>query len=253
MLKAEKICVARDGITLVDQISFTLIEGELVVILGPNGAGKSTLLKAVLGFEKDAQGTVEIDEQAFRSLSTMERARRIAYLPQTRPLAWPSRVRDVVALGRYAYGMTLGKPSIADQQAVDQSLADCDLVHLADRAADTLSGGELSRMHCARIFAAQTTYILADEPVTALDPKHQHQVLRLLKERTKQGIGAMVVLHDFSLAAQYADRLIWMKEGQLVAQGSIADTMTSAQIQSVFDVKTQVSETDNRISVHIIG
>ena len=227
--------------TLVDGASFTLKRGELVVLLGPNGAGKTSLLKACLDIIPKASGTVSYDDQPITDLSPQSRARAMAYLPQIQPLTWPNRVKDIVALGRFAYGANPSTLKGADQQAVDQALADCELTHMAERNADTLSGGEQARLHFARVLAAQTPFLFADEPVAALDPHHQFKVLDLIRGFIDQGNGALVILHDISLAARYADRLLWMKDGRITADGSVAKTLSADRLKEIYSVDARIN------------
>ncbi|WP_294300819.1 ABC transporter ATP-binding protein [uncultured Sphingomonas sp.] len=226
--------------TIIADIALTVAPGELVVLLGPNGAGKTTLLRLLLGLTVPDAGNADIDGVAAATLKPADRARRISYLPQTRPVAWPARVRDIVALGRFAYGVS-GRLRAEDAAAVDRAIVACDLEALADRAADTLSGGESARMHLARALAAEAPIIVADEPVASLDPRHQHRVLGLLADFVAAGGGALVVLHDLDLAARYADRLLWMSGGRIVVDGSVAATMTDETIASLYGVAARVT------------
>lgn len=241
-LSAKNITINAGSMSLVENASFNLRSSELVAMLGPNGAGKTTLLRAVLGLQKPASGSALISGENAYSISPNSRARHIAYLPQIRPLAWPNRVQDIVALGRFSHGANLGHLKGKDLAAVTQAISACDIDHLKERHADTLSGGELARMHCARAFAAQAPLLIADEPVAALDPRHQFRVMDLIKAYVKKGGGALVVLHDISLAAKYADRLIWMKAGKIVADGSPAETLSEKRLADIYGVKTTVSE-----------
>ncbi|MEM6640914.1 MAG: ABC transporter ATP-binding protein [Pseudomonadota bacterium] len=234
------LSVVRGDARLVSDVSFACRTGELVALLGPNGAGKTTLLRAALGLEAPTQGTATLGGDDTQTLSATERARRASYLPQARPLAWPSPVRDVVALGRFAHGAALGRLGDADQKAVADALSACDLSSFADRATDTLSGGELARVHFARAFAAKAPLLIADEPVAALDPKHQHRVLQLVRDFVEAGGGAIVVLHDISLAARFADRLLWLRDGALLADGSPTDTLTPERLAEVYDIDATI-------------
>lgn len=242
-LIARGITVEAGGATLVADAALTVGPGELVVLLGPNGAGKTSLLRAALGLTPSS-GTATLNGEAVAAIAPAVRARALSYLPQARPLAWPARVRDVVALGRFAHGVTLGRLSPRDAEAVDTALVRCDLIPLADRATDTLSGGELARVHLARALAAQAPLIVADEPVAALDPRHQHRVMGLLRDFVRGGGGALAVLHDLALAVAYADRLVWMKDGRVVAEGSVRETMTVERIAQVYGVRARMIDGD---------
>ncbi|MBI1393771.1 MAG: ATP-binding cassette domain-containing protein [Alphaproteobacteria bacterium] len=228
------------GQPVVVKASVTLRPGEFVVILGPNGAGKTSLLRGLLGLAPYTEGMARIGEDAAAALSPAARARRVAYLPQARPLAWPAPVRDVVALGRYAWGGRIGRLGAADRAAVECALQACDLHPLADRSCLTLSGGELARVHCARVLAAETPLIVADEPTAALDPRRAFQIMDLLRAYVAAGGGALVVVHDVALAARYADRLIWMKEGGIVADGPTSATLSAARLGDVYGVRAEV-------------
>ncbi|PAX06725.1 ABC transporter ATP-binding protein [Sphingomonas lenta] len=223
--------------------------GELAVLLGPNGAGKTTLIRVALGLLPATEGEARVGGDPVDRLSPAERARRVAYLPQSRPPAWAQPVRDLAALGRFAHGAALGRLAPQDAAAVDRALAACALEPLAHRPAHTLSGGELARAHLARALAAEAPMVVADEPVASLDPRHQHQVLRLLRDHVARGGGALVVLHDLDLAARYADRLLWMQGGALVADGSVADTMTPERVAQVYGVAARLIDRDGRLHV----
>ncbi|MEM9172271.1 MAG: ABC transporter ATP-binding protein [Pseudomonadota bacterium] len=248
-LAAQSLRVVRDGTTLVDDVSFACQTGELVALLGPNGAGKSTLLRAALGIVPISGGTATLAGDDTQHLSPMVRAQRASYLPQRRPLAWPSPVRDVVALGRFSHGAALGRLSAADQHAVDAAISACDLDALAQRGTDTLSGGELARAHFARAFAAQAPLLIADEPVAALDPRHQHRIMQLVRDFVANGGGALVVLHDVALAARFADRILWMHDGRLIVDGTPAETLTAERMAQVYGVSATIEED----RVHIKG
>lgn len=228
------------AVTLVEDANLHLAPGELIALLGPNGAGKTSLLRATLGLEKRAGGTATLGGTDSERLSPMQRARLVAYLPQQRPLAWPNTVRDVVALGRFAYGAAPGRLSAADAAAVDAAIAQCDLADLAGRETDTLSGGELARVHCARAFAAETPLLIADEPVAALDPRHQFRVMDIVRDFVTKGGGALVVLHDIALAARYASRMVWMQDGRIIADGPPEETLTEQRLVDVYGVRARV-------------
>lgn len=234
------LVVRRDGTDRVRGVSLVVSPGELVVLLGPNGAGKTLTLRAGLGIEAAQAGTTLLGGKDTSRLSALQRARRVAYLPQSRPLAWPSRVEDLVALGRFAYGAAPGRLSEADSAAVEAALVACQIEALRHRRADTLSGGELARVHCARAFAAGAPLMVADEPVAALDPRHQFRVMDLFRSFVSKGGGALVVLHDIALAARFADRLIWMQAGQVVAAGSPEETLTAARLADIYGVRARV-------------
>ncbi len=252
-IKLANVCVEAGGARLLHNASTSFRPGELIALVGPNGAGKTTLLKCALALMPPSAGTVTLNGRTIADFSPIERARLVSYLPQSRPLAWPVRVRDVVALGRYAYGASTTKLKGEDAIAVTEAMRDCDLNHLADRRTDTLSGGELARVHCARAFAAKAPLLIADEPVASLDPSHQFQIMALIRAYVDNGDGAVVVLHDIALAARFADRLIWMKDGEILANGAPEETLTVAQMKQIFAVDAVVAKDQNGWSLTVTG
>ncbi|NRA31108.1 MAG: ABC transporter ATP-binding protein [Parvularculaceae bacterium] len=239
-LVASGITVKAPNAVLVRDASFSLKPGELVALLGPNGAGKTSLIRATLGLAELEEGEATLGGLPTADLSPMKRARMVSYLPQTRPLAWPNLVRDVVSLGRFSHGVALGRLNAADESAVSRALDACDLTDLAGRRTDTLSGGELARVHCARAFAAEAPLLIADEPVTALDPRHQIRIIDLVAQFVAAGGGALVVLHDVQLAARYASRLIFMKDGKIVVDGPLTDILTADRLLDVYGIRARV-------------
>lgn len=251
-VRISDLCLQIDNAHILDGINLRVSAGELVVILGSNGAGKSSIMKCALGLLDPSRGHVTVDGTAIRSLNPIERARRLSYLPQRRPMAWPILVRDVVALGRFAYGAGIGRLSGDDKAAVERAIHACDLISLKDRRMDTLSGGETTRVHCARTFAAEAPLLFADEPTTALDPRHQLDIMTLLKSYVTESRGALIVAHEPALAARFADRLVWMKDGRIVADGTPAETLTAEILNSVYGVTAHVSMNEDRPAVDFI-
>ncbi|MGI9200854.1 MAG: ABC transporter ATP-binding protein [Woeseiaceae bacterium] len=250
-LIATNISVLAGDSRLVDNASVSLQTGELVAILGPNGAGKTSLLRALLGLTEVTGGSALLEGQDVAHLQATERAKLVSYLPQRRPLAWPNKVRDIIALGRFAHGAALGRLSPQDAAAVADAIGACKLESLADRNADTLSGGEIARVHFARALAARTPLLIADEPTAALDPLHQLAIAQLMRDFVDSGGGALVVLHDVALAARFADRLIWMRDGHVVAAGSPADTLNSELMQEVYGVRAHIARDSNGFDIRV--
>jgi len=223
---------------VVQAASLRVGPGELTALIGPNGAGKTTLLRAALGLLRPAGGAVLLAGRDPAGMEAVARARLAAYLPQSRPLAWPLRVAQVVALGRFAHGA----PRItgADAAPVARALAACRLEALAQRRTDQLSGGELARVHLARALAAEAPLLLADEPTAALDPRHALEAMAILRAFCDQGGGALVTLHDLSLAARFADRVIVLCEGRILADGPPVEAMASEVLAQAFGVRASL-------------
>lgn len=232
------------GKPLVTQVDLSVSSGELVALIGPNGAGKTSLLRAATGLVRPQSGAVLLAGKPIETYTPLQRARLIGYLPQARPMAWPNLVEDLVALGRYPYGGAT-KISAQDDAIVTACLHQCEIAHLRHRHINTLSGGEQARVHCARVFAAQTPLLIADEPIAALDPRHQYRVMDLLAAYVAQGGGAIIVLHDIALAARHATRLVWMRDGEICADGTVADTLNAERLHEVFDMRARVDLSQN--------
>jgi iron complex transport system ATP-binding protein len=234
-LRAEGLSVRLGGRLVVDQLSLALPRAHFAALVGPNGAGKTTLLRALAGL-LPAAGTVCVDGSAVASLDLRERARRFAYLPQGQNVHWPLPVRDVVALGRYPHGATdpsrLGSDDIA---IVERAMSLTDVATFADRPVTELSGGERSRVLLARVLAVAAPVILADEPTTSLDPRHQIEVMHLLRGAAQSAL-VIVVTHDLGLAARFADTVIVLQDGRLVASGPPQATFSDDLLARVFEV-----------------
>ena len=252
-LVAHKASFEVAGTSILRDVTVSLQPGELVAILGPNGAGKTSLLRALMGLTKISSGSAELNGVMCYEMAPQDRARLVSYLPQRRPLAWPNRVIDVVALGRFAHGAALGRLNPEDAAAVADAITACDLNKLAERATTTLSGGELARVHFARAIAAKTPLLVADEPVAELDPRHQIRIADLLRHYVDDGGGALVVLHEIALAARVADRLVWMKSGRIFAEGTPAETLTSQMMEDVYGVRAHVGNDEHGFDVRIEG
>lgn len=213
-------------------VSARLNRGEVTAILGPNGAGKSTLLTALAGL---VPGPVALDGAPLSELPPRERARRIGFLPQAGEVAWNLSVRSLAALGRLPFDTGVAE----NAQAVAAALAALDLDHLADRAVDRLSGGERARALLARVLAGQPQWVLADEPLAALDLAHQQALLVRLRDLARQGAGVVVVVHDLALAMNHADRVLVLRKGQLVADGPPQAALTEQCIAQVWSVRAR--------------
>lgn len=210
--------------------------GELVVVLGANGAGKSTLLRVITGLVPATGGTVRLFGEGVADLARADIARKVAVVPQEADVAYGFRVREVVAMGRAPHQSGWMNASPEDEKRVDAVLAEHDLAGLADRSARDLSGGEKKRVAIARAFCQDTPVVLLDEPTATLDVKHQLSLFELLLRRTKdKTLACVVVLHDLNLAAQFASRVVLMKDGRVLADGKVEEVMTWARLKEAFD------------------
>jgi iron complex transport system ATP-binding protein len=235
-LSAQGVSVALSGRTVLRDISLSLVSGHLVALVGPNGAGKTTLLRALAGLVP-CDGAIHVGGDALLSLSLRERARRFAYLPQGHIVHWPLPARDIVALGRYPHGATdPARLTVADSEAVLRAMQAADVVEFAARRVTELSGGERSRVALARVLAVEAPVILADEPTSSLDPRHQIDVMKTLRTAADRGTLVMVVTHDLGLAARFADTVLVLSDGRLVSQGAPAEALSEQVMANVFRI-----------------
>lgn len=247
------LSVALNGRAVLRDVSLRIGAGECVALLGANGAGKSTLLRAAVGLALPQAGTARLNGEDPALMAPAARARVASYLPQARALAWPLLVRDVVALGRFAHGGNLGQLRGPDRDAVERALIACELQDLADRSADTLSGGERARMHIARALAAEAPVLFADEPVAALDPLHAWRIMELIADFAAKGGATLTVLHDPALAGRFCTRIIGLKEGRIVADGPPQEVLSPAFLSEIYGARYQISWTGGALSLVMTG
>jgi iron complex transport system ATP-binding protein len=225
--------------------SFTLQPGELVALIGPNGAGKSSLLKALAGLHAHG-GSVAWNGSALAALGARQRARTIAYLPQTPALHWPMRVRDLVALGRLPHRAYGTSPSEADRAAIAWGMQETETAAFAERAADRLSAGERARVLLARALAVRAPVLLVDEPIAMLDPYHQLQIMTVLRGYTASADGAapglvIAVLHDLALAARFCSRVLLIDEGTVVGDSRPEQALSAAAVRRHYRVEPLIT------------
>jgi iron complex transport system ATP-binding protein len=236
-LKISGLQFRRGSRVVLDSIDLHLQSGRVTAVLGPNGAGKSTLLSCIAGLLRPERGSVELDGTSLLSLPAMQRARRIAFLPQTPEIAWAVDVQTLVGLGRIPYhGISSDEE---DRAAVTRAMAKTEVSQWADRPVTTLSGGERARVLLARVLAGESDWILADEPFTGLDPSHQFEAAELLRSIADQGGGVVLTIHDLTLAARIADRVVILDGGRIVADGSPQAALTPQILRDVYNIDAQ--------------
>ncbi|WP_323019157.1 ABC transporter ATP-binding protein [Pararhodobacter sp.] len=237
LLDLRDLAVTRHGRALLSGASLSLRRGECVGLIGPNGAGKTTLLRAALGLIRHS------GHSSLAAMPAAARARHAGFLPQTRAVAWPMPVRDLVALGLLPHrGPGAATPASAARR-VEAVLDALDLSALADRSATDLSGGELARVLLARVLVQDTPLILADEPAAGLDPAQQIALMQRLRQLAEGGRGILVSLHDLGHAARFCTRLVVMQGGRIVADGAPDAVLTETCLANVFGLRAGFIDT----------
>jgi iron complex transport system ATP-binding protein len=231
------------GSIIASNINIGFQEGQVTALLGHNGSGKSTLLKVLARQLLPSAGEVSLLGSSFRTTSTREFARTVGYLPQHPQGTDGLTVRELVALGRYPWRGPLGRYTQEDQSLIDQAISDTNLDTFKHRSVDTLSGGERQRAWIAMLLSQQTRCLLLDEPISALDVKHQVETMRLIHRlASERELTVIVVLHDVDLAARFCDRLVALRGGRLIADGSPRDVMDCDILESIYGVPMGVLE-----------
>ncbi|MEV0394609.1 ABC transporter ATP-binding protein [Polymorphospora rubra] len=239
------LCVDLSGNRIVDRVDLTVHTGEWVTVIGPNGAGKSTLLRAVGGL-LPATGDIALFGTPATALRRRDRARIVATVVQMPAVPPGMTVLDYTLLGRTPYIPPLGRESAADLAAVRDVLGQLDLGRFADRQLATLSGGERQRVFLARALAQGATLLLLDEPTSALDIGHQQEVLELVDQlRRDHGLTVLATMHDLSLAGEYADRMVLLADGRVVAAGPPQDVLTEDLLATHYRARVRVIPGDH--------
>lgn len=238
LLRLDKLTVTRQGCPVVDAVSFDVRAGECVGLIGPNGAGKTTLMRAALGLIA-AQGSCSLTD-----VSTRDRAKVAAWMPQARDIAWPVSVETLIALGRTPHLPRGGRILPADQAAIDAAIARMGLGSYRARTATELSGGEQARVLIARALAQETPLLMVDEPIAGLDPANQIAAMQVFADLARDDKAVLVSLHDLGLAARHCTRLILMHMGQIVADGAPMEVLTPQNLRDVFGVSAHLQQTD---------
>jgi iron complex transport system ATP-binding protein len=235
-LEWKDLAVAVRDREILSDVSGSLEGGRLDAVIGPNGAGKSTLLKILAGICPPTRGSVVLDGRGVRAWSAPERACRMAYLPQFRPVTTPVVVDDLVAMGRLPHRGLWRPLGQDDRRAVKAAMERMEISHLGRRDASTLSGGELQRAFLARCLAQGSPVLLLDEPLTGLDIGHQLSLLAILEDLAREGRTVLWSVHDLRLAAEHSGEIWLLDKGRLTAKGRAALVLESEPAREAFGV-----------------
>lgn len=241
-LAAENLTVRRGGRTILSGVSLSARAGEFIAVIGPNGAGKSTLLSVLAGLIQPDGGRVTLDGVPFTAMPARVLAARRAWLPQNPHVEWPISVERLVALGLTPRLPATGRLPEAFAPAINRVLALCDLQTRRAQPATTLSGGELARAMLARALVGDPKLLIVDEPIAGLDPRHAIACMRLLDGQAAAGKLVIAALHDLTLAARHASRVVALVDGSLVAD---TDSLTEELIHRAFGVDVRATGEGN--------
>lgn len=243
------VSVTRGERVILHDINATFAVARLTVVIGPNGAGKSTLLETTAGLLAPAMGTVTLGDTALASLSRRQLARRRAYLPQRAGIDWPITVERVVALGLTPSLPVFGAVPARFAPAIEQALADCDLTHLRDRPATSLSGGELARVMLARAVVGDPELLIVDEPTAGLDPRHALAAARRLRARADAGRTVIMAMHEIDLALRFADDVVAVKGGRVLWAGAVETVVSAESLGQLYDIEVRLYRDETGIAV----
>lgn len=240
-LQAERVRLAYGDLVVVDGLDFEVLGGTITAVIGPNGCGKSTLLRALGRLMKTSSGHVLLDGKRIDRMPTRDVAKVLGVLPQSPTAPEGLTVADLVSRGRHPHQAWYRQWSSSDQDAVAEALSWTGMFELAERPVDQLSGGQKQRAWISMALAQGTDLLLLDEPTTFLDLAHQIDTLDLIERlHTETGRTVVMVLHDLNLAARYAQRLVAMRDGAIVASGTPTEVLTEQLLSEVFDLDARV-------------
>ena len=234
VIKCENVSVIRGTKTILNDVSMHANQGELVAILGPNGAGKSTLLGVLAGDLSPDSGTVHFGDDQISSLTKSDLARYRAVLPQQVTVSFPFSVEEVVEMGRGP------KSNGADQDLIEMAMKKVDVLEMRNRLYRSLSIGEQARVSMARILAQDTQLLLLDEPTAVLDIGQQEKLMRIVRSLVDEGRTVIAVFHDLNVAMSFADRVVLLRKGKQVADGTPRTTMTAETLSNIYEHKIDV-------------
>jgi iron complex transport system ATP-binding protein len=238
MLEVRDISVSYGERDVLRGVSLCLREGEIIALLGANGAGKTTLIKALNATLPLSKGEIELDGRSIGGLSRRDIALSIAVVAQENETRFPVTVLEFVLSGRFVHGSTFGWESETDVEFARNALRECDLAGFETSLMNRLSGGERQRVVLARALATGARILLLDEPTANLDLAHQALMFRLVRERCRNGDhSAIAITHDLNLAAEFADEVIMLRNGQIAASGKSAEVLNEENISDVFGVR----------------
>jgi iron complex transport system ATP-binding protein len=236
LLIVDNVSVSYESREVLTGVTVNVNDGKTIVLLGANGAGKTTLIRTMNGTVPVTAGKIALEGRKLNEWSRREIARNIAVVAQENETRFPITVLEFVLSGRFVYGGAFGWETDEDVDQAVRELERCNLAGFESRLMNHLSGGERQRVVLARAIATNARILLLDEPTANLDLAHQAMMFRLVRQRCEDGASAVVITHDLNLAAEFADEIVMLKDGRIVAKGSPANVLTAENVRSVFAV-----------------
>ncbi len=252
MLEVKNVSVKYDDREILSQVSFDITAGEIAVLIGANGAGKTTILKAINGGVAVAFGEVLLDGRSITRMRRREIAKKIAVVAQENETKFPVSVEEFILAGRFAHSSAFGWETEADEMAGELGMKACGLLEFRDRLMNELSGGERQRVVLARALAAETELLMLDEPTANLDLSHQALMFHLIREKCETaGLGALVITHDLNLAAAFADKIILLSGGRIIASGSPKEVLSAENLKRVYGIDVLIDENPSNGKIRV--
>ncbi|HID92688.1 MAG TPA: ABC transporter ATP-binding protein [bacterium (Candidatus Stahlbacteria)] len=232
MLELIDVTVGYDTLPVIKELSFSINEGDFLVIIGPNGAGKSTLLRAMCGILKPWKGDILFHGKNLSSYNRRTLAKFIGVVPQRSELTFPFGIEEVVMMGRFAHSSWFEKKE--DYEITRWAMEKTDTYYLKDRRIDEISGGEFQRVIIARALAQKPSLLLLDEPTAHLDINHELEIFDLIKSLNREGLTLCVTSHDLNIAGTYAEKILLLSDGKIVKIGNPKEILTKELIEKVY-------------------
>lgn len=253
MIEVKNVSKSYGGKPVIEGISLKIRKGQVTSFIGPNGAGKSTLLSVISRLNTKDAGEVLIDGREVGAWNSGELATKISILKQSNAIGVRLTVRELVSFGRYPYSK--GRLTAADREEIDKAISYLELGELQDKYLDQLSGGQSQRAFIAMTVAQNTDYVLLDEPLNNLDMKHSVQIMKVLRRLADElGKTVIIVLHDINFASCYSDRIVALKHGKVVREGSVAEMIDQDVLRDIYDMEIPVEMIGgNKIGVYFAG
>lgn len=248
IIKAENISVSVKEKDIIKDVNFSLEKGDFCCVVGVNGSGKSTLLKTLCRTIPSTSGEVFIEEENIKALSVKNLAKKVSVVFQSADIDLDFSALQIVLMGRMPYQRILQQDKKEDLLLAEEAMRRTNTWELKDRSFPTLSGGEKQRVMIARSLCQNTSIMLLDEPIASLDVKHQFEIMELLKQINKENkVSIFMILHDLSLALQYANKILAMKDGRMKYFGETKEVLTKENIETLFEVKAEIINNNNII------